>query len=65
MYLHPEARSQTLLDRWKSNWIYLATDSTQKIRNIRGDVKGLKLPKDVIDKIYNTNADCFFNNSKN
>ncbi len=56
----PEARLQALLERWKSNWIYLATDSVQKIKNISGDVKGLRLPKEVIDKIYKRNADRFF-----
>ena len=56
----PEARAQALLERWKSNWIYLATDSVQIIRNISGDVKGLGLPKEVIDKIYKKNADRFF-----
>jgi predicted TIM-barrel fold metal-dependent hydrolase len=57
---NPEARSKALLERWQSNWIYLATDSVQKIRNISGDVKGLQLPKEVIDKIYKRNADRFF-----
>jgi predicted TIM-barrel fold metal-dependent hydrolase len=57
----PEAKSQMLLDRWISNWIYLATDSTLIIKNIQGEIQGLKLPKKVIDKIYNENADRFFN----
>jgi len=57
----PEARSQILLERWKSNWIYLATDSTQVIKNLPAAVRGLKLPKTVIDKIYNINADRYFN----
>lgn len=56
----PEAKSQMLLDRWKSNWIYLATDSTILIRNIKGEIKGLKLPAAVIDKIYNYNAGRLF-----
>jgi len=59
----PEARLQALLERWKSNWIYLATDSVQKIKNISGDVKGLRLPKEVIDKIYKRNADRFFSHT--
>jgi len=58
---NPEARVQALFERWESNWIYLATDSVQKIRNISGDVTGLKLPKKIIDKIYNENAERFFN----
>jgi predicted TIM-barrel fold metal-dependent hydrolase len=53
----PDARTRLLTERWKQNWIYLATDSTLQIANITGDVKGLKLPKNVIDKIYNKNAE--------
>lgn len=56
----PEARCRTLQQRWESNWIYLATDSVQRIRDISGDVMGLKLPKNVIDKIYNENANRYF-----
>ncbi|HBC31297.1 amidohydrolase family protein [Petrimonas sp.] len=56
----PDAILQRLLDRWQSNWSYLATDVTQEINDITQPVKGLKLPKEVIDKIYNTNADYFF-----
>jgi predicted TIM-barrel fold metal-dependent hydrolase len=56
----PDAILQRLLDRWQSNWSYLATDVTQEINDIAQPVKGLKLPKEVIDKIYNTNADYFF-----
>lgn len=57
---NPETRTNMLVDRWISNWIYFATDSTQVIKNITGEVKGLQLPKTVIDKIYNQNADRFF-----
>jgi predicted TIM-barrel fold metal-dependent hydrolase len=39
---------------WLDQWIYLATDST-------AGVKGLKLPKEVIDKIYFKNAERYFN----
>lgn len=42
-----------LLRTWKSHWIYLATDSLIQ-------VKGLQLPKEVIDKIYYKNALAFF-----
>lgn len=54
------ALSKMLTDRWKSNWVYLATDSTQQIKNLSGDVKGLHLPKTVADKIFHTNANRFF-----
>ena len=41
---------------WRSDWIYLATSDVQHIDAIKADVKGLALPKSVIDKIYYTNA---------
>ena len=56
----PDEKAQAILDRWISNWIYLTTDSTMAIKNLSAKVKGLQLPKEVIDKIYNINADRFF-----
>jgi Amidohydrolase len=41
---------------WRSDWLYLATGESQHIDAIKADVKGLGLPKSVIDKIYYTNA---------
>lgn len=53
-------KSQMILERWKSNWLYLATDSSLIIKNLSEKVIGLHLPKTVIDKIYNKNAERFF-----
>jgi predicted TIM-barrel fold metal-dependent hydrolase len=41
---------------WRSDWIYLATTGSQHIDAINADVKGLALPRNVIDKIYWWNA---------
>jgi hypothetical protein len=41
---------------WRSDWTYLATSDVQRVDAIRSDVKGLALPKAVIDKIYYGNA---------
>jgi len=41
---------------WRSDWLYLATAEVQHIEAIKADVKGLALPKSVIDKIYYSNA---------
>ena len=57
---NPNEVLQRLQESWKSHWIYLVTDSTQHIKSMQQNVKGLKLPKEVIDKIYNNNADRFF-----
>jgi len=41
---------------WRSDWTYLATSATQRIEAIKADVRGLALPKQVIDRIYYSNA---------
>lgn len=41
---------------WRADWRYLATPLSQRIEAIDADVKGLALPKSVIDKIYRENA---------
>jgi Amidohydrolase len=41
---------------WRSDFKYLATPDRQHIEAIQADVKGLALPKAVIDKIYYANA---------
>lgn len=50
-----------MLKKWKSDWAYLATDSVQTIENISGEIKGLHLPKTVVNKIYYDNANRYFN----
>jgi len=59
-----ESKSRDLAEKWRSNWIYLATDSTQQIKYLPGKVKGLHLPKRVVDKIFHKNADRYFTNVK-
>jgi hypothetical protein len=51
--LDPEKVKDNLRKGWLNQWIYFATDSVLK-------VKGLKLPGDVIDKIYFKNAAKYF-----
>jgi len=41
---------------WRSDWQYLATPEVQHIEALKADVRGLSLPKSVIDKIYYSNA---------
>ncbi|MEP6547297.1 MAG: amidohydrolase family protein [Gammaproteobacteria bacterium] len=41
---------------WRSDWKYLATREPQHIDALKADVKGLALPRQVIDKIYYANA---------
>jgi predicted TIM-barrel fold metal-dependent hydrolase len=41
---------------WLSHWEYFVSDNTLSSSLIDGDFKGLKLPKEVVDKIYAKNA---------
>ncbi|MPM19892.1 hypothetical protein SDC9_66319 [bioreactor metagenome] len=52
--------SSEMLRKWESDWAYLATDSIQVIENISGDIRGLHLPKTVIDKVYYENVNRYF-----
>jgi predicted TIM-barrel fold metal-dependent hydrolase len=48
---------ETDVDRtWRSDWRYLATPLTQHVDDLKADVKGLDLPREVIDKLYYGNA---------
>jgi hypothetical protein len=41
---------------WTRDWRYLATPESQRVEIIKADVRGLALPREVIDKIYYGNA---------
>ena len=41
---------------WTRDWRYLATGESQRVEIIKADVPGLALPREVIDKVYYTNA---------
>ncbi len=41
---------------WLSDWRYLATAEGQRVDSLCADVRGLALPRDVVDKIYCRNA---------
>lgn len=46
---------------WTDQWIFLATDSSIMVSDLdQKNVRGLKLPREVIDKIYFKNAERFF-----
>lgn len=47
-------------ESWLKDWIFYATDSSINLKG-HGELKGLKLPREVIDKIYYTNAQNWLN----
>ena len=52
----PEEFKQEAHGFWTRDWRYLATGESQRVEIIKADVKGLALPRKVIDKIYYGNS---------
>jgi len=52
-----DEKIKSINNTWMRDWLYLATDSTVN------DIRGLQLPKEVIDKVYYTNAEFLFHGS--
>ncbi len=51
-----------LRSTWTDHWLFLATDSVIAVADVGGrEVKGLQLPRGVIDKVYYKNAETFLN----
>ncbi len=46
---------------WLSDWKYFVTDEKMTSSGVDGEIDGLKLPKEVVDKIYYKNAVKWFN----
>ncbi|EPR69562.1 putative protein-transmembrane prediction [Cyclobacterium qasimii M12-11B] len=51
----PEAFKKSIHDRWISEWKFYVTDEEIRLANF-GTLSGLKLPTEVVDKIYSKNA---------
>jgi predicted TIM-barrel fold metal-dependent hydrolase len=49
-------------DRWRSDWTYFATDGAVEVRRPGEPVQGLRLPQEVVDKLYRLNAARFLGN---
>ena len=56
-----EVARKNLHDKWLEDWKYFVTDETMTVEEVNGKFQGLKLPKDVINKIYHDNAVRWFN----
>ncbi len=45
---------------WMRHWKFFTTDEKMRVPKVEGEFRGLKLPKEVIDKIYRKNAEKWF-----
>lgn len=50
-----ERFQKSIHQTWMRDWEYLVTDNTMTSSLIDGEFRGLKLPKDVVDKVYANN----------
>jgi predicted TIM-barrel fold metal-dependent hydrolase len=53
---NPDGFKKGMHDTWVDDWKYFATNSEMTSDKFDGKFQGLKLPKNVIDKIYHENA---------
>jgi hypothetical protein len=51
-----ENEKKELHTTWLNDWKYFVTDETLSSPHVNGEFQGLKLPREVIDKIYRANA---------
>src|SRR5450631_70245 len=56
----PQALRREAHDTWARDWQYLSTDSTFRVPDLDVPVRGLALPKTVVQKIYRSNAERWF-----
>jgi hypothetical protein len=52
----PESAKKNMHEAWLADWKYLATDQMLTSRHVNGEFQGLQLPKEIIDKVYRSNA---------
>lgn len=58
-----EAAMRRMRERWRADWKYFCTDEVQAVPELDDPVRGLALPKAVVEKIYSKNARAFFPDS--
>ncbi|MGH8194562.1 MAG: amidohydrolase family protein, partial [Woeseiaceae bacterium] len=47
-------------EKWIVDWLYLTSDETLTVPEVNGEFSGLKLPRQVVDKIYYSNAQALY-----
>jgi predicted TIM-barrel fold metal-dependent hydrolase len=56
----PAAMQQHAHAVWLRHWRFFTTDEKMRVPKVEGEFQGLKLPREVIDKIYRKNAEKWF-----
>ena len=56
-------RYQSIRERWVRDWKYFTTDEMIEVPELDEPVRGLALPKDIVTKLYQSNARRLFPSS--
>lgn len=56
----PEKVKTNAIATWQKDWKYLVSEESMESADVNGAFQGLKLPKEVVDKIYYHNAKKWF-----
>jgi hypothetical protein len=56
----PAVARKQLHDTWLSDWKYFVTDEWMTVSEVNGEFQGLKLPRKVVDRLFNDNAIIWF-----
>jgi len=59
----PKTLEEHMMKIWLKEWEYFNTDNIVTVPQLDTPVKGLKLPKEVVDKLYRLNAERLFPNA--
>ncbi len=56
----PAERNKEAHESWLRHWKFFTTGEKMKVPKVEEEFKGLKLPREVVDKIYRKNAEKWF-----
>ncbi len=56
----PEEIMQHSHEVWLRHWEFFTTDEEMEVPKVKGKFKGMKLPREVVDKIYRNNAEKWY-----
>jgi predicted TIM-barrel fold metal-dependent hydrolase len=58
--IEPVALQKHAHEVWSRHWRFFTTDDKMRVPKVEGEFEGLKLPREVVDKIYRKNAEKWF-----
>lgn len=56
----PDGTAAAAHEKWLVDWRYLTSDESLTVPEVEGEFTGLQLPREVVDKIYYSNAQALY-----